>query len=534
MKKPRLSLCMIAKDEEHNLPRCLNSVKDVVDEIILVDTGSSDRTIEVAERFGARVLRRRWRGSFAKARNCSLEAATGDWILVLDADEELEAGKGPLVRALMDMDDIEAVSFPVVNLVSDGVWTHSESAASARMWRNRPVYRYERDLHEQILPSIYRWNRAARVAQVDVRIFHYGYLRQEVKRKGKRDRNLPLAQAAASQINDDFSHFNLGIELMIHNRYEEALTELRTAERLMPADSALLAKLRKSIVSCLIHLNRDQDAAATAEEYLAETPDYTDLYYLRGFAQYRSGDIAGAVRSFGRCLELGPAPVFKYPGAVDGYGSHEAAWMLGQMHEAAQDYDAAVNAYRRAFELNPRWLTPAFRCAVLLRRRLAGDALVDELERLVGQEHPDCRLIVAQCLYVAKDYLQTIAYLDRPELQGEDPEARHFLRGHALLRLGKWPEAADSLRQVTPASPNYREAAVSLAWLYFSLGRAEEGEALLRSLGGDESVYIQLADISLQLAREWFLRSLVLGGDPGRLLPAAQALQTMLGAESGA
>lgn len=208
--------------------------------------------------------------------------------------------------------------------------------------------------------------------------------------------------------------------------------------------------------------------------------------------------------------------------------------MLGQMHEAAQDYDAAVNAYRRAFELNPRWLTPAFRCAVLLRRRLAGDALVEELERLVGQERPDCRLIVAQCLYVAKDYLQTIAYLDRPELQGEDPEARHFLRGHALLRLGKWPEAADSLRQVTPASPNYREAAVSLAWLYFSLGRAEEGEALLRSLGGDESVYIQLADISLQLAREWFLRSLVLGGDPGRLLPAAQALQTMLGAESGA
>lgn len=534
MTEPRLSLCMIAKDEERNLPRCLNSVKDIADEIIVVDTGSRDRTIEVAERFGARVLRRRWRGSFAKARNYGLEAATGDWILVLDADEELEAGKGPVIRALMETEDIEAVSFPVVNLVSDGVWTHSEGAASVRMWRNRPAYRYERDLHEQILPSIYRWSRAPRVAQVDVRIFHYGYLRQEVERKGKRGRNLPLARAAASEINDDFSHFNLGIELMIHNRYEEALAELREAERLMPARSGLVAKLQKSIVSCLIHLNRNEEAVAAAEGYLAGAPDFTDLYYMRGFALYRLGDIAGAVRSFERCLELGPAPVFKYPGAVDGYGSHEAAWMLGQMHEAAQDLDAALEAYRRAWQLNPNWLMPALRCAVLLRRRLASETLIAELERLIGQERVDWRLIVAQCLYVAKDYQQTLAYLDRPELQDADPNARHFLHGHALLRLGRWREAADSLRRVAPTAPNYREAIVSLSWLDYALGLDREAEELLRSIEAGESTYIELGDLSLQFAREWTLRALVLGGDPGGLTAAAQALQAILGGEGTA
>src|SRR5205823_2345512 len=86
-----LSLCMIVRDEEEMLPRCLDAIRDAVDEIVIVDTGSTDRTIEIARSYGAKVLEREWTGSFSDARNASFEAASGDWVIYLDADEVLVA-----------------------------------------------------------------------------------------------------------------------------------------------------------------------------------------------------------------------------------------------------------------------------------------------------------------------------------------------------------------------------------------------------------------------------------------------------------
>ena len=86
---PRLSVCMIVRDEERNLPRCLKSVKSIADEIIVVDTGSQDNTVLVAKELGADVYYFEWCDDFAAARNESLKHATGDWIFQIDADEEL-------------------------------------------------------------------------------------------------------------------------------------------------------------------------------------------------------------------------------------------------------------------------------------------------------------------------------------------------------------------------------------------------------------------------------------------------------------
>ena len=86
---------MIVKNEEEMLPGCLEAVRDAVDEMVIVDTGSSDRTVEIAESFGAKVVHFPWNGSFADARNCSLDHATGDWVLYLDADEHLVPEDAP-------------------------------------------------------------------------------------------------------------------------------------------------------------------------------------------------------------------------------------------------------------------------------------------------------------------------------------------------------------------------------------------------------------------------------------------------------
>jgi glycosyltransferase involved in cell wall biosynthesis len=94
----RVSLCLIAKDEERLLPGCLESVRGVADEIVLVDTGSTDRTRELARAAGAKVLERPWDDDFAAPRNLAAAHATGDWILPLDADERLAPGSGPALR----------------------------------------------------------------------------------------------------------------------------------------------------------------------------------------------------------------------------------------------------------------------------------------------------------------------------------------------------------------------------------------------------------------------------------------------------
>ena len=116
---PTVSLCMIVKDEEENLARCLDSVRDFVDEIIIVDTGSTDRTIDIAERYGARVFYHPWEGSFSKARNYSLKYATCDWILILDADEELNNDDTSRLKEIAKDNKSLAISFIIKNKYKD-------------------------------------------------------------------------------------------------------------------------------------------------------------------------------------------------------------------------------------------------------------------------------------------------------------------------------------------------------------------------------------------------------------------------------
>ena len=147
---------MIVRDEEEMLPRCLAAVRDAVDEIIVVDTGSTDRTIEIARSFGAKVIEREWTGSFADARNASFDAATGDWVMFLDADEVLVADDAQRLREILGRTWREAFYLVETNFtgeLGDGTAvTHN----AMRVFRNRPEYRFEGRIHEQIahnLPS---------------------------------------------------------------------------------------------------------------------------------------------------------------------------------------------------------------------------------------------------------------------------------------------------------------------------------------------------------------------------------------------
>ena len=117
-RKPRLSVCMIVKNEERFLGQCLASVKDIADELIVIDTGSTDRTVEIAREHGAQVGYFEWCNDFAAARNASIAPATGDWILFLDADEELSSAEKQNHPVLLDSDNVALIRLPLINALN--------------------------------------------------------------------------------------------------------------------------------------------------------------------------------------------------------------------------------------------------------------------------------------------------------------------------------------------------------------------------------------------------------------------------------
>jgi glycosyltransferase involved in cell wall biosynthesis len=168
--KNEVSLCMIVKNEEYYLPRCLSSVNNIVDEVIIVDTGSTDKTVEIAKSFGAKVYFFPWNNNFSEARNESLKYASKEWILILDADDELYTEDQKNLIALLN-----------------------------------------RQLDENAIYNL-------------VKIHHYGYMNKGIESKDKRNRTITLLKEQIKKDPDNyFAYFNLGTEYAGLNDTKKAL-----------------------------------------------------------------------------------------------------------------------------------------------------------------------------------------------------------------------------------------------------------------------------------------------------------------------
>lgn len=187
-REPRVSLCMIVRDEERFLAACLGRVAGAVDEMVIVDTGSTDRTVEIAEEQGARVLQHAWTDDFSEARNHGIEAATGDWILVLDADELVDEGSVAMLRELAKS---EIAAGFYLNFINDHESHASRGISMPRMFRRFDGVRFEGVIHEQVIESLQpeAESRGLAVYPSDVRVLHFGYSDEIVAARDKDARN---------------------------------------------------------------------------------------------------------------------------------------------------------------------------------------------------------------------------------------------------------------------------------------------------------------------------------------------------------
>ncbi|HEX8753695.1 MAG TPA: glycosyltransferase [Solirubrobacterales bacterium] len=400
-----LSLCMIVKDEAEMLPRSLAAARDAVDEIVVVDTGSSDATVEIARSFGARVVEHEWTGSFAEARNVSFEAASGDWILFLDADEVLVAEDAPLLRELTGRTWREAfylVETHHTGELGDGTAvTHN----ALRIFRNRPEYRFEGRVHEQVahrLPA----GQPERIEPTRVRIDHYGYLGVVRDTREKSRRNIELLRRQLLESGESaFLCFNLGSELAAAGDADPARQQFERAWELLAADPEradrpYVPSLSVRLVKSLRVTGRHEDAARRAAEGLELFEDLTDLVLEQARLARAGGEAERARELLEECLRRGDAPS-RYSPTV-GCGSFLALVELAELESERGDFAAAERLLRRCLAEHPGYLGGVLPLAqAMLRRGAEAEEVVAAIEQGVSEMTPSVHFMTATALYEA-------------------------------------------------------------------------------------------------------------------------------------
>ena len=291
-RSPQVSLTMIVRDEEKNLGECLEGAVEIVDEMIIVDTGSSDSTREIARHFGASVIEYQWCDDFAAARNVALDHATGEWVFVLDADDRILDRDQALLRALFERlpDDDRAFCFRRVSLAADGhVGSEIEQAL---LFRRADDVRWQYRVHEQITPSLLR--RDAMFESTDICIVHTGYRDAELL-AAKAERNFRIVQKELIDRPDDpFLNFSYGMMLVDQRRHAEALEPLRRSEATTAPRTEMARSLAVALTRCLLAGGDEAAALATIRAARLDNPGHAPVALAEAEILVGQGEIDAA------------------------------------------------------------------------------------------------------------------------------------------------------------------------------------------------------------------------------------------------
>ena len=310
MTPPLISLCIIVKDEAHQIEKCLQSVLSVIDEIIVVDTGSTDGTQEICRQYGAKVIEVPWENSFAKARNCGLKHAGGEWILWMDADEELHAEDREVLRQAVISSKGNALFLKVIHFLGAGKEEASPHRsfrwAQIRLFRNKKGFRFVNDIHETL-----KWPDHADLKQpiplLPVQIHHYGYMDDAISHKRKAQQNIDLLLREQDKPDHEpWCEYHLANELYRAGQWEQAFSLVNIAIEGFIANKqlppSLLYKLKYEI---LFRHGSMRGAWPGIECAIRLYPNYVDLHFYKGVFMMEHGMYEEAISVFEHCLKLG-------------------------------------------------------------------------------------------------------------------------------------------------------------------------------------------------------------------------------------
>ncbi|MEO0406074.1 MAG: glycosyltransferase [Cyanobacteria bacterium P01_A01_bin.135] len=339
-----LSLCMIVKDEAKRLAACLTSAQPIVDEIVIVDTGSTDETVDIAQKFEAKVHHQPWNNDFAEARNLSLQEATGDWVLVLDADEVLTAEAiAKIPEAIADDERL------VVNLIRHEIGAaQSPYSMVSRLFRRHPDITFSRPYHAMIDDSVAEllekephWQ----VAQLpDIAIAHDGYQAGAIAGQNKLQRAQTALEAYyAAHPQDAYVSSKLG-GLYVQTGDERGVELLEVAAAAAPPP-AIAYEVYYHLGIAYRKQERLAKAAQAYEQAIAQPVDplvKIGAWLNLGSLMQAQGNLEGAIAQYQALLKADP-------------GFTKAYYNLGLTLKQMGRLPQAVAAYQRAVALDPEF-----------------------------------------------------------------------------------------------------------------------------------------------------------------------------------
>ncbi|WP_064094025.1 glycosyltransferase [Rossellomorea aquimaris] len=346
----KISLCMIVKDEEESIERCLNSVKGVVDEIIIVDTGSTDKTVELCQNYQSNIVKYTWNGSFADARNFGIQKATGDWILWLDADEELDLSDQSFLKERKNFNKYDVINLRLINYYGKCIdEDNTTEIAHTRLFRNKGI-RFINNMHERLdLTNISK----DRIGFLPVKVYHYGYLDSTIQKKKKPERNMGMLMRQIEEgENIYWAHYFIALEYYNKKQYSEALEHVNLSilsfleNGVLP--QSMVYKLKYSI---LIAMGKFKEALLGIEKALKLYPDYVDLVYLKGVILYYLKKYEDAIQCFKDCIEMGEEN--KHYLILKGVGSFLAWNYISRCHQKLKNAEEAIVSIMRSLLLSP-------------------------------------------------------------------------------------------------------------------------------------------------------------------------------------
>ena len=511
-KELRLSLCMIAKDEANRIGSCFENVRSLVDEWILVDTGSTDGTQGIARSLGGRVFQAPWEDDFSKARNLSLGHAAGDWILVLDADEMIDrkdhrrirnllAGEADAYRLIqrnyqLGSTSVDWVAVTGASPLAMGAPGYVPSPL-VRLFRNLEGVRFTGRIHELVEHSLFALGKT--IIDTDIPIHHYGHFQGEVRIQAKRElysrigakkvvdhpedprgwcelgvlymemgrarmAEGPLRRACSLDCCDPKPLFNLGVSLYRQGRLIEAAEAYREVLKLDPTHMGAYNNLAQVLLS----EGGWQEAAEIYETALQQYPRHHVLFYNYGLALEKGGRIEEAAAQYRSALSIDPD--FPDP-------KNRLAGLIAIAHDApplsSSEKEKEANADRTGRDLPGR--TP-------LSDR--GGAEIRKDATIMTTSGTEEKIQEGEELFRRGDLLSALRVFDA--VLNDEPANLVALnnRGVVLHSLGRYPEAGLTFSQILRQDGGNQDAICNLIRSLQSMGMPEKAREILDAFGG--------------------------------------------------